>query len=310
MAPDLRTLASLALCGFLLPGLGVAEGRVPVPVSRVAISSATGDTIGSRPSERYREWLPDKSFLPTPTSGPRDPVSRADLIYVARNPSEFGDGLEAEFALALAFPLLRIGGASDPDSPRRDWIVGIEAAAFARFGLHRTERELVNTDWFFTVPLVRWHGSHWGRIRYYHTSSHLGDEYARRFDVQGENFARDALDGLLYLRLHRSIGAFAGVGWAFNVHPEDSRRGWVRGGVEWGQEDAPGRQPFAAFDVNMDQDVGWTPRWSGSLGMRAPSSWGGGPLRVRLAVLSGPTPLGQFQGGRTRQFSLGIEYAP
>lgn len=309
MGPDLSTCTFLALCGLLQPAPGVADPP-PAPVSDFAVPGLMRDTVASDSGERAWEWLPDRSLLPTPTSGPRDPVSRADLIYVARNPTAFGDGLEAEFSLAITFPMVRFGGAHDPDRPRRDWVLGVEAAAFARFGLHRTERELVNTDWFFTVPLVRWHGPHWGRIRYYHTSSHLGDEYARRFEVQGENFARDALDGLVYLRLHNRVGAFAGGGWAFNVHPEDSRRGWIRGGVEWKAQDSPGWQPFAGLDLNLDQDVGWTPRWSGSLGVRAPARPGGSALRLRVSLLSGSTPLGQFQGGFTRQFGLAVEYAP
>ena len=274
-------------------------------------SSATAQEAGS---ERDLHWLPDRDLLPTPTTGPRDPVSKAELLYVSENPTQFGAGMEAEFALAALFPLLRWGEAETAQVGRKDWVVGVEAAAFARFGLHRTERELVNTDWFFTIPLVRWMGPHWARVRYYHTSSHLGDEYARRFEAESVNFARDAVDALGWFQAAERLGIYAGAGWAFNVHPEDSKRSWLRLGLEWGapgpaSTPTTGWRPFAAADVNLEQDVGWSPRWSGQVGLQAPPM-PGGSIRVFLGVLSGPTPLGQFQGGRTRHVSLGLSYAP
>ena len=111
-------------------------GRVSLVVVMAAASlllppTATAQEAGS---ERDIHWLPGRDLLPTPTTGPRDPVSKAELLYVSKNPTQFGAGMEAEFALAALFPLLRWGEAESAQVGRQDWVVGVEAAAFARFG--------------------------------------------------------------------------------------------------------------------------------------------------------------------------------
>ena len=52
------------------------------------------------------------------------------------------------------------------------------------------------------------------------------------------------------------------------------------------------------------------PRWYGQAGLQAPEFRGGRMLRFEVGLLSGPTPLGQFQGLHTRYVSLGLTYVP
>ena len=87
--------------------------------------------------------------------------------------------MEVSIGTTLPILLLSDGLGSGPV------VVSIEAAAFARFGLQVLERELIAADWIFAVPVVLHRDGGWFRFRYYHTSSHMGDEYARRFDDSG-----------------------------------------------------------------------------------------------------------------------------
>ena len=253
--------------------------------------------------QEVRRLFPTRELLPSLVAAPRDPVTKASALLVTDNPDAFGDGVEAEVAVGIMLPVYLLAGASIADG----LVVGLEGGAFARFGLQITERELINTDWIFAVPLV-WHrGDHWLRLRYYHTSSHLGDEYSRRFEVEGENFSRDAVDALGYLRAVPALGLYGGLGFAYNVHPEDSKRWTVRLGAETAPpNDSHTLLPYAAVDALLDQDTGWDPRLTLQAGVWLPRIAGRRAVRLGLELLTGPTPLGQFQGRHTTQLALGL----
>jgi hypothetical protein len=247
--------------------------------------------------------FPARELMPSLVAAPRDPVTKAQLLYVGDNPDEFGDGVEAELALGITLPVYLLAGSSTEDA----LVIGIEGGAFARFGLQITERELVNTDWLFALPLV-WHrGSYWLRLRYYHTSSHLGDEYSRRFEVEGDNFSRDAVDALGYLQVIPALGLYGGVGFAYNVHPEDSGRWTFRLGAET-EPPTDNRLflPYAALDAQIEEDTTWDPRIAVQAGVWLPRVAGRRAIRLGLELLTGPTPLGQFQGLHTTQLALGL----
>ncbi len=249
-----------------------------------------------------RRLFPARDLMPTLVTAPRDPVTKAELLYVADNPDAFGDGVEAELALGITLPVYLLTGHTDQDG----LVVGIEGGGFARFGLQLTERELINTDWIFALPLV-WHrGDHWLRLRYYHTSSHLGDEYSRRFEVDGDNFSRDAVDALGYLRSVSMLGLYGGLGYAYNVHPEDSRPWTIRLGAELvPRRDEDPLLPYAGVDVQLEEDNDWEPRLNVQAGVWLPRVAGRRAIRLGLEFLTGPSPLGQFQGQQTTQIALG-----
>ncbi|KPK03304.1 MAG: hypothetical protein AMS20_10905 [Gemmatimonas sp. SG8_28] len=260
--------------------------------------------LASQDAASFRRLLPGRMWLPTFHPGPRDPVNRAELLYVTENPSLMGDGVEAELSVGITLPVLVIAGRSRENA----LTVGVEGGAFARFGLQRTERELVNTDWVFAVPIVWQRGDHWLRLRYYHTSSHLGDEYARRFELDGVNFARDAVELLGFARVLPLVVGYAASRWAYSVHPEASGRWVVRGGLELGDPGGSGfLLPFASLDAELDEENDWQPRWYARGGAWISDIGGRRAIRLSVGFLTGPSPLGQLQGARTTQVSLGIE---
>jgi hypothetical protein len=266
--------------------------------------TAAAAPLGAQDRADGRRLLPGRAWLPTFHPGPRDPVNRAELLYVTENPSLMGNGVEAELAVGVTLPVYVVAGRDRENA----LTVGIEGGAFARFGLQRTERELVNTDWVFAVPIVWQRGDHWLRLRYYHTSSHLGDEYSRRFDLDGVNFARDAVELLGFARLLPLVGGYAGSRWAYSVHPEASGRWVVRGGLELGDSGGSGfLLPFASLDAELDQENDWSPRWYARGGAWISEIGGRRAIRLSVGFLTGPSPLGQLQGARTTQVSLGIE---
>jgi hypothetical protein len=253
--------------------------------------------------QQTTELFPERSLLPRLLVGAREPVTSASLLGVVRSPNELGVGPEAEVSLGGVLPVVVFGQREGPSHVT----VGIEAAVYARFGLQILERELIATDWIFAVPVV-WHRRWgWARFRYYHSSSHLGDEYSRRWGEPGVDFSRDAADLLAFYKAPAGVGFFGGLRFAYNVKPEDSRRWVVRGGGQWEAAEAGHLfRPFVAVDLEWDQDAGGDPRFSLNGGSWLWPVEGHRALRLVLGLLAGPSPLGQFQGERTTQFSLGL----
>ena len=255
-----------------------------------------------------RRLFPDRSLLPSPYAGPRDPQSKADVLAVTQSPTRLEDGVEVEVAIGAGIPVLLLAGSGE----RGAVVAGLEAAVFARFGLQRIERVMVGTDWIFAVPLVVHRGDHWFRVRYFHTSSHLGDEYSREVDTTAVsvNYARDALDGMAYLRVLPFAALYTNLRWAYLVHPKGSKGFAVRVGTELGMRDGPGLfRPYGSVDVEMDQDVDWRPRVTAQAGVWLPPMAGRRAVRAGVGFLTGPTPLAQFQGIRTTQLSLGVSFS-
>jgi hypothetical protein len=207
--------------------------------------------------------------------------------------------------------LARLAGSGADDA----LVVGLEGAAFARFSFKVVTRELVNTDWLFAVPLV-WHrGEHWFRLRYYHTSSHLGDEYQRRFGPSSINFSRDGVDVTAFVRpaaetaRRLGLGLFGLVFWSVNSHPEEHPLWEVRAGFEVD----PGRgalwQPFLTVDVHAEEGTGWRPRYTAQAGLWLPEVHGR-PARLMLQGYVGPSPLGQFRERDGGRVGLGLFWNP
>lgn len=248
--------------------------------------------------------FPARSLLPTVLAGPRDPVTSATALGVFRNPNQHGNGVEVEVSLGTSFPVYLISGTPDAHPV----VVGIEAAAFARFGLQVLERELVATDWIFALPVIWHHKGGWTRFRYYHSSSHMGDEYARRFQDPGYNFSRDAAEVFIFRRPTEVMGVWAGVRYGYNVHPEDDQRWVVRAGAQL--ENLPDMSrslPFLATDVEWDQEAGMRPRVEVRIGGWLPRMEGERRMRLSFLVLTGPTPLGQFGFRPITQVGLSLQ---
>lgn len=280
----------------LLRALAMAMVLQPIAIVLLGPTSAQG--------QESSRFFPSRALLPQVLAGPREPVTSAALMGVFRNPNQHGNGVEAEVSLATAFPIYLLSGAPD----RSPVVLGLEAAAYARFGLQVLERELVATDWIFAVPFVWHHENGWARFRYFHTSSHMGDEYARRFQDPGLNVSRDAVEVFFFRQLVPTGGAWAGARYGYNMHPEGDRQWVLRAGAQLeSPHDSRSFSPFLATDVEWDQQAGMRPRVEARFGAWLPRMDGMRRIRASLVVLSGPSPLGQFRFRSTTQIGISLQ---
>lgn len=281
-----------------------AARRVGLGAFALMMMSA-GPAGGQQPG-----WLfPDRALMPDLLAGPRDPVIKGMLVYGDPAPTLYGPGLSAEVAIAGTVPVLLLHGSG----PSNAVVLGMEAAAFAQFSFAVVTRELVGTDWVFAVPLLVRRGGHWLRLRYYHTSSHLGDEYQRRYGPSSINWARDGVDATLYIAppplAGWGVGVYGGGLLSLNSHPE-SRATWrLRGGMEVDPGVRRPWRPYGALDIEREDGnaVGW--RTTLQLGLWLPPV-NRRPLRLAVERLTGPSPMGQFVNRETSRVGLGLFWNP
>ncbi len=281
-----------------------SAGRRASLWSLVVVALVTVALPASGTAQQGRRLFPNGSSLPRTKAGPLEPTLAARLILPFRSPTRFGEVIEGETAIGASVPVVRILG----DRQRGMVVVGAEAGVVARFNLETKERDLISSDWVFTVPVVLQRGGHWLRARYYHTSAHLGDEYMQRFTVERVPYARDALDVLGYWRAAEWLGIYAGGRWAFRIDPPDHGRNSVRGGVEL---DAPSVEPhrfFIAADIEFDQQLDWRPRLDARLGMWLTSAGVRPSARIEIGIITGPPYQGQFADGRATVAALGVTF--
>ena len=252
--------------------------------------------------QQLRSFLPQAPLAPTIRADPREPAMGGKLMWVADGATLFGTGLEGEAILGASVPLVLLSG----ETTDRAVVLALQGGVFGRFAMDNRKRDLISSDWVFAMPLFVWRGENWFRFRYRHFSSHLGDEYIKRFATERANFTRDAIGFMAYRHVTPSLVFYGGGDVAFNVDPNDAKRLALQGGVEFTQTTSTGvAQPYWGIDVLVDQDSSWKPRVNVQAGAKLfPQD----RRRVRLVfeLLFGSSPQGEFHHSTETVLSLGI----
>lgn len=160
-------------------------------------------------------WFPESTVLFKPLiANPRDPVY--SIAY------RWGDYVIAENQIAISlgdiFPIYRFfdvfGG---------DMQIDIAACMWADFNMEPEVHpngewaELVTTDYILAIPITYAHGIYSFRLRAYHISSHLGDEYlVNQPDVIRTNPSFEAIDLFCSIQVKDALRVYFGPGFIVN----------------------------------------------------------------------------------------------
>jgi hypothetical protein len=232
---------------------------------------------------------------------------RGDFATLADPTAEAKTNI-GSIGLGDSFGLIRIPDKSGSGGLQLD----LMGAIFAQFNLDTESFDLINADYLVGVPVSFRASGFSTRLRFYHQSSHLGDEFLLSRMPERENLSFEAVE----LMLSQEIGGlrvYAGGESYFRRRPAPQlvpRLGHT--GVELRPATFGSGRLVAALDLKIIDDVDWQLSWSARAGIeiaRAPSA--GHPARV-LSLLAeyydGSAPYGQFYRDNIRYFGAGIHF--
>ncbi len=210
--------------------------------------------------------------------------------------------------LGDSFGLFRWGGPQPGDGLQID----IAGSIFAQFDLGAPSLDLINADYIVGVPITYQRGRTGLRLRLYHQSSHLGDEYILRpAPLERENLSFESLEAILSQEIG-PLRAYGGGELFVRREPDTLGSSLLHAGVELRSFDVGGVKLVVGVDMKSTDEQDWSPAWSGRAGIElARAARSGHPLRLihlLLEVYDGPSPYGQFFQDDIRYIGFGAHF--
>lgn len=186
--------------------------------------------------------------------------------------------------------------------------LNLGGGAISRFNLTTRRNNFEAIDFHAVMPVdIVLNRAHVVRVSYWHTSSHLGDDYIERLRPVARKLAFDAIKATLSWRPEERLRLYAGGGFAWNTVNLDGRA-MIQLGAELRSRSfwRPTMRAFLAQDFQSAERVGWNPsynvrggvRWSGPNGVAAAS--------VFTEYFTGVPYYLQFKEMRESHWGLGL----
>ena len=223
----------------------------------------------------------------------------------------------ASVGISDIFPLGRWAGSRPGDGVQ----LSLSAGVFAQFDLESASYDLLNADYVVGLPLTMRRGRTSMRLRIYHQSSHLGDEYLLREPPDRrdrENLSFEAVESILSLDAG-PMRLYGGGEMLLNREPADLSRMVAHAGFEFRpmtwiipMGGLGGFRLLAATDVKSSKEHDWKPSISARAGLEYDRARGTQPPGRRWGVFAeyyeGPSPYGQFFRERVRYSGVGLHF--
>ena len=192
------------------------------------------------------------------------------------------------------------------------WELSVAAGAFSQFNMDTRSIDLINTDFTIGFPFAYRAGPASLRVRLYHQSSHLGDEFILNTNPTRVNLSFEALEGLASRELG-PVRIYGGGEYLVRHEPADLKPGLLHAGAEFRRSVHGARSGLiAALDAKSTEEREWRIGWSVRLGWEWQLAVAGTVIRsasVQLQGYTGPAPYGQFYQENVRSVGLGIHLA-
>jgi len=257
--------------------------------------------------EWYGIWLPQSTILfPTQIANPR----QICFSLGTRFHDKISGSIASEITLGDQFPIYRWANMWGGDLQ-----LELEGGVFGIFNLHDHDFPLVNTDYYVGVPLTFAKGPWAFRVRAYHISSHVGDEYLLKHrHLHRKNKSFEAIDFSADYSFSNNLRFYGVLG---SILFSDKEMPMKHAYLEYGFEARGPRteftqlfgQPFLAVHLRNWQSVHFATDVTYALGYE----WGklngiGRKIRVFCEYHQGFSPDGQFSRERTKFLSLRVAY--
>ncbi len=201
------------------------------------------------------------------------------------------------------------------------WEAGIQADAFAYFNTDTVASDLQNTDFMVGGYFAARHRNLSFLVRYYHQSSHLGDEFLIAnpayygTDSLRQKISYEELNALASIDLlHRTIRLYAGAGYLGDVAPSDLGHWRFHYGIEYHgavffHKGTCYMSPVAGIDFKNWSENNYSTDISAVGGVQLTN---GKPdsskLQFLLEFYRGHSPYGQFFVNEIQYVGVGIHF--
>jgi hypothetical protein len=201
------------------------------------------------------------------------------------------------------------------------WQVNLLTGIFSQFNLDTTNAALVNIDFNVGVPLT-WRSGNWSaRFRYYHQSSHLGDEFlGLNPGFQSINLQYEEVDMILSYDLQKWLRLYGGGGVMVNRIPATIDRNQVQWGFEaraplW-RSHVFGRlsnpvivSPILSADFKSNEELNWIINTNVLWGIEISPTASFKRVRILMNFYHGFFPYGQFfYTDKVQSFGVGAYF--
>jgi uncharacterized protein DUF1207 len=303
-----RVVIALLTGAVILAAPRVGHAQPPVPFSRCAPGVHDAESHGT-------VGFPQDSIFCPLLADPKEPRSFVSLLEGTFRSLDVPTGKRTTIVsvgLGDSFGLVRWNGSEAGDGVQLD-VVG---AVFAQFDFNAPSKDLINADYTLELPLTFRKRGFSTRVRLYHQSSHLGDEFLLRNPaiqpIQRENLSFESIEALASQELH-ALRLYGGAERLLRRDPDTLPASLYHAGIELRSGRKGPAQLVAAVDVKTTQLYGWSPAISGRAGVELMRSGASGhPSRLvtlLLELYSGPSPYGQFFQDDIKYIGAGINFS-
>ena len=245
-----------------------------------------------------------------------DPKGLGSFVsYLRGNATEFAADL-ASVGIADSFGMFRFGGRADGDGVQ----LSLAGGVFAQFDLGTSSYDLLNADYLIGLPLTIRRGGFSTRLRVYHQSSHLGDEFILRDEAPDrENLSFESAELILSQDLG-PLRVYGGGEYFFNRDPGTLPEALAHAGVELRPArgvrfgTVGGVRLIAAADAKAVTENGWDTAVSLRAGIevtRGREALASPSRRWSLVYefYDGRSPYGQFHQSDIRLSGVGFHFS-
>ncbi|MCK4675530.1 MAG: DUF1207 domain-containing protein, partial [Gammaproteobacteria bacterium] len=199
----------------------------------------------------------------------------------------------------------------------KGWQLGLAGAVFAQFDLETESSDLMNADYVIGMPAT-WRHNNWsGRVRVYHQSSHLGDEFLLRVEPERVNLSYESIE-VLVAHDFAELRVYGGGEYLFHREPSELAEGLIHMGLDWQSHESVFRfahlgaaRWVAGIDVKRWLQKNWVTQVSAKAGLEfAPLSNANGSKRrwsLLMELYDGASPYGQFYQDDLRYWGMAIQ---
>jgi len=302
-----HVIRAVRAAGIALGAFTSAGAQMPAP-TRCGVGIPASEASGYVPLPRGDVFCPLLA----------DPKGQRSFVSYLRETDDEGATDLGSVGISDMFALLRIGGSK----PGNGFQISLAGSVFAQFDLKSASYDLINADYIIGIPITM--RANWFslRIRPYHQSSHLGDEFLLRENnptFVRENISYESLEAIMSLD-GGPLRVYGGGEYLIRRDPTDLDRSLVHAGVELRPArrllrfgSIAGVRFVAGGDMKASEQQDWKPSFSLRTGFEFDRPRDTEPDEGRrwgllFEAYHGPSPYGQFFRRSVKYYGGGFHF--